>query len=277
MTVLEEIQQVKERFRIRRESVAADKRLSEFGRRDQMKALADERDAALLALVPKLREAAVSVGRGIERLSGAQAALNDIGKDNLNFQRLSFETGEMRASLTPISKDPDSLRQKFEAVRRSSDVYRLRAALSVIGDLVPTDPTSRASEWQELSQELSSSADLVQSPEYLRYAAEKRAMVESLHGVEVEAAELGQSLSSSRVAENVKQSIFSGLSKNEDGQLVVSFGKTAGESNQETLERLAAERKQAEIQTAEWYGRFNEPYNVLTDGVVEAGDVGDTT
>jgi hypothetical protein len=263
---LQEIQTLKDGFRKQAEKIQKDKNLSDYGRRASLKQLSDAKDAALLAMVPNLRHTAVEIGSKVSRIRGACAALESMERDSLNYQRLSFETEAIRHSLDACKGDPDGTRQLLASIRRLGDTYKLRAFLDTVGDYFPNNGR-REEEWQALRSEMQAAEGSVHDGEYQKYAGEEKSLLENLRAVEVESEFLTDELSSFLVKENVRRSVFAGLSKDEDGTLQVNFGNTSDEKPEETEKRLSDERRQMEILQAEYFARFNLPYNPLTDGV----------
>jgi hypothetical protein len=271
MTRLEIIQTIKDEHAKRAKQIQADKNLSDFGKRAEMKKASDEKDAALLAMVPQLRHSVVEAGSKVSRLRGAKDALVAIEKDKLNFSRLSFEVETLRGTLERVKDDPDSMRQVFEGIIRTGDTYRLRAFQNLAGEFIPENSVRRSEEWGQLRETVKSSEGMEQGAEFQRYDKEEKSLLEDLHSVEVETQALAHELSSAQVGANITRSIFEGLSKDRDtGRIEVHFGNMSGDKTPaDTEARLAKERQEMEILQAEYFERFGLQYNPLTDGLPE--------
>jgi hypothetical protein len=269
MSFLTDIQELKDNFRKQAEKIQKDKNLSDYGRRASLKQLSDAKDAALLAMVPQLRHSVVEVASKVSRCRGAKAALADIEKDKLNFPRLSFETESLRAGLQRVKDDPDAIQTMFDNIQRTGDTYRLRAFQNIIEEFIPPKGISRSSEWAELREAVRSSEGQEQGEEYQRYDAEEKALLENLHACEVETQALAHEMSSAQVGVNISKSIFSGLSKDQNGELQIHFGNTVGETAAQTEARLSKEREALILAQAEFCLRFGMEYDPTIHGLPE--------
>ncbi len=270
MSVYDEVLQLKEDFEKRAKKIQVDKNLSDIGRRDALRKLADEKDAAMLRFVPRLRSSVVEVGAKIDRLRGARSALDELEREKLDYNRLAFETSELRNSLAGIKKDVTAVREKFDSVLKGGDTYRLRAFLTLGEEIIPQDGGSWSREWQELKGEMNASELKIHTGEYRKYHAEEMGLLENLKGLETDSSILAQNLTSSYQAGTVVKSIFEGLSRDRTGELEIHFGNTSQDKDAaETEKRLNAERESLITSQREFCARFGMEYDPLIHGLPE--------
>lgn len=171
MSIETELLKLRTAYNAKVTAVRADGNLSEEGRAQALKDLANARQKEIDRMVRSLRGQAQSASERAERLRKNKIELARKESESLDYVRLTYEAAAVRSALATIGDVPQRAAAMFEDVKASGDTYKIKAWLDTLPSQIPTN-SPNAQTWRGLVETMGEAKTLFLSSDMAKLSTD---------------------------------------------------------------------------------------------------------
>ena len=162
MSTETELQKLRTAYNAKVVAVRVDGNLSEEGRAQALKGLADARLKEIDRMVRSLKVQAQGATARAESLRKNKLELARKESESLDYVRLTYEAGAVKSVLATIGDSPQRAAAMFETVKASGDTYKIKAWLDTLPSQIPSNSPNMKT-WRGLVESIGESKTLLLS------------------------------------------------------------------------------------------------------------------